>query len=218
VPNNKIKRAPCRECHGETKHLVLCKREVDGEDKENGWQWRDTYEFLECGGCGKVSLCHTFDFSEEPEPTVRHYPPPVSRRKPSWHRDLPYDLMSLLSEVYSALDADSRRLALMGARTVADMVLEEAVGDIGSFAEKLRELEKQGFVGKRNREILRVALDAGSAAAHRGFQPTTEDLTTVMDIIENVVQAVFVLESAAKRLREATPPRQSVPKPARPRA
>lgn len=209
--SQKIKRAPCRGCHQETKHLVLAARTIDGEDEASGIDWRDTYELLECSGCEQVSLCNTFAHSAGDDLTVTYYPPPVSRRVPPWRGKLPHELGSVLGEVYAALDADSRRLALMGARTAIDIALLEKVGDSGTFQEKLASLEKKGFVGKQNREILAAALDAGNAAAHRGFRPKPEDLATVMDIVENVLQSVYVLEGAAAKLRKATPKRQHTP-------
>jgi len=114
-----------------------------------------------------------------------------------------------LDEIYAALDADSRRLALMGARTVVDMVLTDKVGDAGSFAQRLTALERQGFIGKKNREILESALEAGHAATHRAYNPSPKVLLGVMDIVENVLQAVYVLEETAKELDKATPKRKT---------
>jgi hypothetical protein len=89
-----------------------------------------------------------------------------------------------------------------------DLVIVDKVGDVGTFAQKLEELEKQGFVGTQNRLFLDAALDAGSAAAHRGYTPESEDINHVMDIIENLLQAVYALERAAQRLKRSTPPRK----------
>ena len=163
---------------------------------------------LECCGCEVVCLRHTHVWSEDPEPEITYYPPPVSRAMPQWRHKLPAKLNSLVGEIYTALHADSRRLALMGARTAIDIVLLEKVGDRGSFEQKLVALEKQGFVGQRSRQILEAALDAGSAAAHRGYLPEKEHLASVMDIVENILQAVYVLEGAAAELRKTTPRRR----------
>jgi hypothetical protein len=174
--------------------------------------WQDTFEMLECCGCETVMLRHSHWFSENyPDVTVSYYPPAVSRRRPAWQSQLPLELCSLMREVYSALDANNRRLALMGARTAFDMVLVDKVGDQGTFAKRLEKLEQQGFVGRRNREFLLTALEAGSAAAHRGFQPQPEHLGHVMDIVENVLQAVYALEDGATQVKKATPARAGNP-------
>jgi hypothetical protein len=164
---------------------------------------------LECCGCETVTLRHTNVFSEDPEPNVKYYPPSVSRRMPLWRKKLDdYKLRAVVGEVYSALGTDCRRLAMMGARTVVDMVLTDKVGDVGSFTKKLEKLEQVGFVSRQSREFLAAALDAGNAAAHRGFQPSKEQLNHVMDIVENVLQAVYVLQGAAAELRKTTPRRR----------
>jgi hypothetical protein len=96
----------------------------------------------------------------------------------------------------------------MGTRTALDMLLLDKIGDVGSFPQKLEQMEKAGHLGRQNREYLAAALDAGNAAAHRGFQPEEQLLMHVMDILENLLQAVYVLASAAKELKKATPPRR----------
>jgi Domain of unknown function (DUF4145) len=205
-------RAPCRRCLNQTSHTVLA-RHCSQEDFEiPDWgpaQYERTFELLECAGCGTVLLREVSIFSETPNsPTVIYYPPPVTRPAPPWRGSLPEELRSLLNEVYSALYADSRCLAMMGTRTVLDMVLLQKVGDVGSFADKLKELERLGFIGTRNREFLTAAVEAGSAAAHRGFMPEITDLGHVLDVVENVLQAIYVLEDAAAELRRVTPPRR----------
>lgn len=201
-------KAPCNYCNRDTKHRVLSKRITSGSDDDKGFNWRDTYEMLECCGCESVEMRWTNEFSEDPEPTVTYYPPPVARQTPKWIWGLPTEVKSLMDEIYSALHANSRRLALMGARTVVDMLLMDKVGDLGTFSEKLAQLEGHGFVGRKNREFLGAALDAGNAAAHRGYQPKKEHLDHVMDIVENLLQAVYILEEAADELKKSTPARK----------
>jgi hypothetical protein len=91
---------------------------------------------------------------------------------------------------------------------VVDMVLVDHVGDSGGFGEKLKAAERAGVISKKNREVLGVALEAGNAAAHRGNQPNSGDVNAVLDIVENLLQAVYHLESLADRLKLNTPKRE----------
>jgi hypothetical protein len=135
-------------------------------------------------------------FSENDGPEERYFPPRVSRHPPDWAHTLPGDLYVLLDEVYRALDANNYRLPMMGARALLDKVM----------VEKVEELEKTGYISAKNREVLESALDAGHAAAHRGYAtPTTVNI--VMDIVENMLQALYVLHDAAAKLKKSTPPR-----------
>ncbi len=97
---------------------------------------------------------------------------------------------------------------MMGARTLVDMAILDKVGDAGNFQQKLEALQDQGFIGKRNREVLAAALDAGNATAHRGHTFKSTEVNQVMDIVENLLQAVYVLENAAEKIKTATPPRK----------
>ena len=164
---------------------------------------------LQCQGCETVKLKHASWFSENPDVEVRNFPPDVSRPLPRWRSKLPHALRSMLGEIYTALHADSRRLSLMGARTVLDMVMLDKIGDIGTFSDKLKALERDGFIGQRQRKYLAAALDAGSAAAHRGHNPEATQVNQVMDIIENLLEGVYVLSRAAAELKKTTPARKA---------
>ncbi|WP_447733569.1 DUF4145 domain-containing protein [Pseudomonas shirazensis] len=114
---------------------------------------------------------------------------------------------SLLSEIYTALHADSRRLAMMGARALVDMYMNDAVGDIGGFDRKLAQLVTAGLLGDQDKKILIAALEAGHAAAHRGYLPEADQVSHVMDIVENLLQK-HTLTSSAEALNRHTPSRQ----------
>jgi hypothetical protein len=172
--------------------------------------WQDTYEMLECCGCESVMMRHTNWFSEANEITVELFPPAVSRRTPKWKHKLPHLIVGLLDEIYTALHSDGRRLAIMGTRAIIDMVILDKVGDIGTFQEKLKALEGKGFIGAKNREFLAAALEAGNAAIHRGHIPGQDEVSQVMDIVENLLEAVYVLEEAAEKLTKTTPPRKRI--------
>lgn len=112
----------------------------------------------------------------------------------------------MLREIYAALHANSRRLAMMGARTIVDMYMNDTVGDIGGFAKKLNKLVSDGYLGRQDKEALEAALEAGHAAAHRGHMPTSAEISYVMDIVENLLQKQTLAKSA-EALKKGTPSR-----------
>jgi hypothetical protein len=210
-PTSKIRKIHCNECRRKTDHRLL--KTVKGDsgseeiDEQSTIWWETTFDLLQCCGCREAVLRRTYEFSEWDYADVRYFPPRVSRHPPKWVHDLPYDLGVVLEEVYRALDANNRRLPMMGARTLVDLVMVEKVGDVGGFTEKLGQLEKAGFVSSKNREVLESALDVGSAAAHRGYAAKVDEVNIVMDIVENLLQAVYVFPDVARKLKESTPPR-----------
>jgi hypothetical protein len=135
-----------------------------------------------------------------------YYPPPISRQIPRWHYELPNDIRDLLKECYTALQSGSKRLAIMGARSVIDVFMNTTLGDIGGFKQKLDELVNQGYLSKQNRDTLEAALEAGHAVVHRGHMPKDEDVTLVFDIVENMLQTL-VLKKKSEQLKDRTPKR-----------
>lgn len=86
--------------------------------------------------------------------------------------------------------------------------MREKIGDDkGTFTKNLKALEETGVIGRKNREFLAAALDAGSAAAHRGYIPKSEDVDHAMTIVENLLEAAYVLDEAAGSLKRSTPRR-----------
>jgi len=205
-----IIRCYCNNCGRSTDHLLLQKCVVEDSDEYDGdgspFWWTDTYEMFQCRGCHAVCLRH-FIKDAAGEETEAFYPPPVSRRPPLWRWHLPVGMKELLNEIYTALYSDSRRLALMGARTLVDMLMLEEVGDVGTFDAKLKALRDKGVISERNLKVLSTALDAGSAAAHRGYKPDRVEIEAVLDIIENVLQATHHLSKVAEELRKKIPVR-----------
>lgn len=207
----KIQKAHCNKCLQETKHFVIAERSNEGSEViDNNHlieiSWKTTYKMLECCGCEHVSLQRKFYFSECNDVEVEYYPPQISRQIPKWCHELPPEWSELLNEVYLALHADSRRLALMGARALVDLYMSEKLGDIGGFAQKIKKLEADGLISKPNKAVLEAALEVGHAAAHRGHKAKANEVNQVIDIVENLLQS-HVLELSADNLKSQTPQR-----------
>lgn len=205
-----VQKAHCNQCLRETKHYVVAVRHnADSEEVDNGRyqiSWKITYKMLECCGCENVSLQRVFYFSEYDDVEVEYYPPQISRKIPSWSDELPQEWSELLKEVYLALHADSRRLALMGARALVDIYMTEKLGDIGGFAQKIKKLETDGLISKPNKAVLEAALEVGHAATHRGHKALESEVNQVIDIVENLLQS-HILEASAGNLKLKIPKR-----------
>lgn len=135
--------------------------------------------------------------------------PTSAREKPLWFNKLSPDIQVLLNEVYLGLSLDMQALPSMGLRTVIDMVCNDLVDDIGTFKDKLDALEKASFINGNEKAILAIAIDVGSASAHRGHNPSKEDLNTLLDIVEHLIKGIYVLRPASERLKASTPPRKN---------
>ena len=212
-----VLREHCNNCLRRTDHDLLLSMTVE-DDEDLGdalFWWTNQYDVLQCRGCRAVSLRDTYEDATKSGKRITFYPPRVSRREPSWRWKLPSEIRELLDEIYTALHHDKRRLAMMGARTIVDLVMTQEVGADGTFRERLGALHERGVVSARGRDVLEVALDAGSAAAHRGYKPTADDLNAVIDIVENLLEATYYLKSIAAGVKKSTPPRRAARKKGR---
>jgi len=208
----------CNECGHETNHTRLLKvdrlrtEDVDEFTVEFGTHWF----VLQCSGCEEVTVTKQDWCSEDdtdhfgrriPSPKV-FFPPRSSRRKPDWMKRLamPDADKALIEEIYFALQADSRRIAMMGARALIDAFVQRNVGDRGDFKHGLDALVQEKFLGEKHREVLEAAVDVGHASGHRAHNPDSHTVATVMDIVENLIHDEL-LRGEKDVLRSKTPPR-----------
>jgi hypothetical protein len=83
----------------------------------------------------------------------------------------------------------------------------DKVNDHGSFKNNLDEMEKAGYLSSRQRIDLDTILQSGHATIHRKWEPTDDQITTILDIAENLVERIYVHGPRVERLARAVPPR-----------
>ena len=75
------------------------------------------------------------------------------------------------------------------------------------FGEKLDRLDTDGRISLDEKTILQVLVDAGSAAAHRGWRPKADELSTMVDVVESFLHRSFVLGDGIEKLKASVPVR-----------
>lgn len=219
------RRAPCNRCVQSTNHDVLWEMErpwSEQLDDEGCYriEGSDTYTVVQCAGCDAVRLIHRHWFSEETDPDgtplihTDYFPPTVTRQRPSWRRNLfPFHMVvanefnPLFDEIYSAHAAGSYRLAVMGIRALTEKIMVEQVGKLGTFAQTVDAFFQKGFVAAVQQDLFRsVLVEAGHAAMHRGFQPQKDDVETLLDIVESLIDTIYFQPMRAGAVEEKLPP------------
>jgi hypothetical protein len=144
-----VKNAPCMLCTQVTKHHVIARKDRSTEEGS------DVYYFLECAGCGAVSMANVWNVTGENE--ARYYPSPISRKPPDWLWKLRFlfgedekPLGELLHEIYEAVQGKQHRLALMGIRAFFEQLMIAKVGDHKSFGANLTAFLNAGFIAKKS--------------------------------------------------------------------
>jgi hypothetical protein len=217
-----VRKAHCSKCGGGRNCDILGAHDERYNDEH--FDCCTSWYLFQCRGCEHVFVQTVYTDSENIDwqygpngetegyavETMRYWPALAKRRRPEWITahgiDSDHNVRALddsLFELYGALDNDLTILAAIGIRTSFDIASELlGIAPELRFQEKLKELVNLGHIGTVDKEHLDALIDAGSASAHRGWQPTTEDLNTMMEVLENFLHASFVAPKKQKHLQD----------------
>ena len=201
----------CPNCDSERNAFVRCEHVVRSTNQDDGISASDIGMVLECCGCERVYFRRDFWLSEWEDIETSYWPAPIRRQRPSWLEEIKAserDLGVLLDEMYAALDNSLRVLAAIAVRTVFDHASQLlGVDPATGFKTKLDRLHADGRISSDEKAILKVLVDAGSAAAHRGWRPTDDEISTMVGVVETFLHRSFVLGDGVRKLRASVPAR-----------
>lgn len=95
-------------------------------------------------------------------------------------------IFKLLLEVYNAINQDLNRLAVMGIRSLIDYYLNNAVGDMGGFAKKLKEAKNKSILSEQQYKILSSVIEVGHSVTHRKGVIEQKDIIQLLNVIEGI--------------------------------
>lgn len=223
-----VRKAMCPECEKETRVDTLFHKIENWTDEGPDIEGRVDHFVFECRGCEVVFFARSTSNSEDYYDYVDPYTgetwqdyriqkkswPSVPQATPPIWANFNLSatdkiLSDLLHDIYHALNNDLYMFAAIGCRTVFDRISEVLGIDTElSFAEKLEEMRKASHISGKQKGTLEVLVDAGSAAAHRGWKPERKYLDTMLDIIEQLIHEHFVLKAEIADLKKAIPARK----------
>jgi hypothetical protein len=171
-----------------------------------------TYRILECDGCHdhyiQTECWCSEDYHDEP-PRLEHWPIYLKYQPPSWLKDVyPIDseLHTILTELYSAASHDLHVCAAIAIRTAFDRAAQKLrVDPSGTFNQKLDQLESKGYLGVLDKVVLNTIVNAGNAAAHRGWKPKADELKTLIASLESFIHRAFILNDAVNKIKKRVP-------------
>ena len=221
----KIERYFCTKCTQKTKHHIRAEHVLTDHDPRDGTSFTQVMNIAECCGCEHLAFVKRTHFSEhvdydhhpitgEPQMTALWdeaiYPPATYRSAPTWFDDLPDPTLRAISEeIYKSLQTESLYLATFGSRTLMDRLIVLTVGDKGNFPKGLKALQDAGKLSQHERDILKPIIEAGHAAAHRGWAPNREQISTILDTVEGLIHRLLVLPKMSEELEDAVPGRHA---------
>ncbi|MEH2489794.1 dsDNA nuclease domain-containing protein [Bradyrhizobium sp. AZCC 2230] len=119
-------------------------------------------------------------------------------------------LVSNIAFEFAGNDISATELPTSLRTKIIEKLKDEISGfaeDQGNFAKGLKAIRDGGKISQHELEILEPVLQAGHAAAHRGWAPTREQLATILDTVEGLLHRLLVLPKLAEELEEAVPSR-----------
>lgn len=225
-------KAACPRCDGERNCQILGTHDepwdwTDGRHSTNG---QVDHRLLKCMGCETVFYWRSSWDSEDWDGrigangeeeiyhpvTVTTYPSPEKAdKRPDWIWNVSTidpQLATILSQTYDAYDAGALILAAVGLRTALDRATEFLKIDPGlSLEQKVKGLRERGFIGETEGNILATVVEAGSAAAHRGWSPDAAEFRTLLTALEQFVGRTVVSGQSALEIKAKIPPRHPRP-------
>lgn len=199
----------CRSCARRTRHEVV--HELVVETKDEYFNETDTWQIIRCMGCHTVTFRHQHDdfddVEERPDGTVKHavtmktYPRVIAN-----HRGLQatYYLPTLIKKVYEqtlrALGEQALVLASIGLRACIEATCNELNLSAASLEKRIDQLYRAGHVSNADKKRLHAIRFLGNDAAHEIKEPEQTDIRVALEIVEHLLNTVFILERKASRL------------------
>lgn len=212
----------CPECGASRNARVRGEHHNNSSGEVDGGQYTvsfsDGYRILECGGCStlycqRVQYCSEWGdaFDQDSFYKITFWPSTAQCQPPKWLSDTgDPKLEEILVEVYAATNNAMPILAAVGIRTAFDRATELLnIKTALPFEKKLDALKLGGLLSTSDREGLAALVNAGSAAAHRGWKPSDDRLLTMIRILEAFLHREFVMKDALADLTSSVPLRPS---------
>ena len=208
---------PCAgKCNTTTYHKVLASVDESGLLESWDYHYDINYQIVQCQGCRNVSFrkCETnsenvyYDNVEEavlPYDHIELFPkrveghPNLSEK----HR-LPPKIALIYNETYAALGNGQPVLAGIGLRALVETVCKDKAAKGRNLEQQIDDLVSTGLLTIEGAEILHSLRVMGNAAAHEVFPHPEDDLTAALEVVEHLLNGVYVLPLVAKKLPQRT--------------
>ncbi|EMN1296321.1 DUF4145 domain-containing protein [Citrobacter freundii] len=222
-------KALCPNCCGLrncTVHGKITTSWADLEYPIYGWYY---HHLLQCNGCEQVFYHLNEHFSEHtthiernghweevPIDMITTFPAIESFSAPEWIakiQSVDEQLFQILNEMYVSFAKGHYILSSIGLRTIFDRTTEILKIHPGfTLEEKVSALKNDGYIGETEAKVLSSVIDAGNAAAHRGWSPKKSEFNELLDVIEKFVERTVLSKKSLEHITAQLPARQKRPK------
>ncbi len=211
--NQKVE-VECRECKRKTKHLILASADISGSERlswDYEMHWALSSQIVQCQGCETVSFRRVSSDSENTpiqvgpneyvdDELIELFPGPVLSREPlSDSHILPSKVQRIYEETIRALNGTQPVLCGIGIRALIETVAKEKRASSRDLYGKINDLVSHGVLTQEGADILHKLRTLGNDAAHEVKPHSEQQLGLAMDVVEHLLQGVYILPHHAKR-------------------
>jgi Domain of unknown function (DUF4145) len=216
----------CTACgHQNRNHRVLYEKRVEIYEDEPPLPPAviEHHRLVQCMGCNSIKYVTSrsdYEGDDVPpgwneETDLKVYPDAfgaTQQRSPAINQDeatddegkllIPPSVWKMYKETLDALNANIRTLAGGGLRaTVEAICLDNQIKD-GGLQSKIDELANRSLLTIAQAELLHEERYLGNAALHELTTPSAQDIEDGLQIVEGLINTIYILPSKAKRLKE----------------
>lgn len=216
----------CPTCKADKWSWIKAEHTKHDRHEEYGMWWDVVHRILECKSCETAFYQREETNSEDMHQWYDHegmphgeyiqhfsyFPPKPRWPRPSWSDQIAKhdtSLENILTETYTAFEHELYILAAIGIRTALDRMSEMLDIDPSlSFGNKLKELVNLGRITEDEQKELNILIDAGNAAAHRGWEPNEGELRKLLQYLELFISKILIPTPSLASLKNNLPPDQ----------
>ena len=211
-PKDEDLRLPCPACTASTFHKVLLSAKRSERFDPAGYHVDIWFQVVQCQGCRTLSFRRLVVDSDDYQydqiageyvavERESLYPSRVEGRRqlPDAHY-LPFTVSSLYKETLAALANDSPILAGIGIRALVEAVCKERNASGRNLEKRIDDLVTLGVLTASGSEILHSLRLVGNEAAHEAKPHTKNELLVGMDVVENLLNTVYLIPKKADSL------------------
>jgi len=222
----------CSECNGETIHLVLQSIDtshVEWIDPQDVYAWSDNYQIVQCQGCKTISFRHLRRYHEYPDlddGTETLYPERSKKRlSKKDYSKASASLRRIYQETIECFNNEIYTFCATGLRAIVEGICEEQGIKDGPIIERQKDgsskivrrhnlygkisgLSEKDILTSKDSDILHEHRLLGNEAAHELSQPSPEELTLAIEIIEHILDTLYEIPEKAEELRNKKVSRQ----------
>ncbi len=201
-------KALCEVCKIEQRHTVEASARSRWDHEE--FSGITEFEVIRCLNCDALSFRkeasdsegYYYDHEAEEytsELSVSLFPNRTAGRfKIEGYWSLPPEVRATYDELILAMNGEQPILAGLGVRILIEMICkEQSAGGKNLFA-KIDDLKSKGVLTNAGADILHKLRSMGNDSAHEAKPSSAKQLTLAMDVVENLLQSVYIHPVEAK--------------------